>query len=196
MTDLVDKFVNRYGRLPTEIDRDYLEMLRMSKYRIKDVPDLPPGKCANCGSSKGDGRKYVDFGLDVPWYGIVWLCSLCLKDIGHNAGIFVELEEELVHVNKLLLDRMVLEKQGKELKGELTEVFEGVKYYLDELRSLGSDSDPSSSASVESYKESSKQAIGEGESVADGAKQRATKPTPSTRPKDLLSLTERLQAGS
>lgn len=76
-----DRFIQTYSRLPTEFDSDYLELVKMSKYRILDVPDVQPGKCANCGSSKNDGRKYVDFGLHVDFYGAVYLCGWCLADI-------------------------------------------------------------------------------------------------------------------
>src|SRR3954466_860008 len=88
-------FVKKYGKLPTEIDPDYLEMLRMSRYRILDVPDVAPAKCANCGSSKNDGRKYVDFGLQVDWYGVVYFCGLCLADIARDMGLFKQVEKAL-----------------------------------------------------------------------------------------------------
>lgn len=36
-----------------------------------------PGKCISCGS--GDkSRRYADFGLDIEFYGVVYLCELCL----------------------------------------------------------------------------------------------------------------------
>ena len=95
MTDsLLERFVNRYGRLPTEVDPDYLEMLNMSKYRRLAVPDFAPGKCANCGSSRTNDREYLDFGLQVDWYGTVYLCSLCIADMAKTLGLYAAMEDE------------------------------------------------------------------------------------------------------
>src|SRR5688500_3188971 len=98
MTSHLEKFHNKYGRLPTENDPDYLEMLKMSKFRILSKPDSSPGKCASCGGFKEDGRKYVDFGLYVDWYGTVLLCSLCAKEMAEVLGFIQEInQEEIAH---------------------------------------------------------------------------------------------------
>lgn len=193
---LFDRFVARYGRLPTERDPDYLEMLRMSKYRVMGVPDVQPGKCANCGASKADGRKYIDIGLDIPWYGALFLCSHCLNDVGRHTGLFTELEEKLALLQAALNKQEMLEAQGAYLQGELTNVFEGVKQYLDKLSATRIDLLPGGDTSVESYKEPSKQATGKGDRPVDAAKQGATKPVTGSGSKNLLSLAERLASGS
>lgn len=40
----------------------------------------PPGKCISCGS--GDmARRYADFGLDIEFYGTVYLCDSCMDNV-------------------------------------------------------------------------------------------------------------------
>lgn len=142
------QFVKRYGRLPTEIDPDYLEMLRMSKYRILDVPDLKPGKCANCGSSKNDGRKYVDFGLEVDWFGIVFICGICLGDVARQMGLFKVYEDKIAELESKLKSFTDLKTEGKVLQDVVLKTFEEVKEYFVSLHSTGDDSSSSSDASV------------------------------------------------
>lgn len=197
MPDLVDKFTQRFGRIPTETDPDYLEMLRMSKYRIMKVPDVQPGKCANCGASKADGRSYVDFGLDIPWHGCVFLCSLCIQDITRNVGGYDELEAEVEDQRNQIIDlKFSVLSKGAELRETLATVFKEVTTYFDELRARGYDIAPGVVTNVESYKQPDEQAAGQGDRPVNEAKQRTTKSTTSPRPKDLLSLAERLQSES
>lgn len=133
MTSPLDKFISRYGRLPTEFDSDYLEMLRMGKYRVLEVPDVSPGKCGNCGASKNDGRKYVDIGLHIDWYGALYLCTLCLKDIAQTAGLFSNLEEQKNTLQILVDDGEDLRKQGFALHDTVMRTLEEVKDYYDRL---------------------------------------------------------------
>jgi hypothetical protein len=193
---LFDKFVARYGRLPTEYDSDYLEMLRMSKYRVMAVPDVQPGKCANCGASKGDGRKYIDIGVEVPWYGAIFFCSLCLADIGRHTGLFDELEEKLKAANEAVVSTNTLYTAGELLEEAIVKNFEEVKEYFDKLSAIRADLGSNRGVGLESYKEPSKSATGKGDRPALETEQRTTKSTPSSGSKDLLSLAERLKSGS
>lgn len=52
----------------------------MTKIFLNDEPLMSPGKCANCGAS-GRDRKYVDFGLTVELYGVVYICSICVGEL-------------------------------------------------------------------------------------------------------------------
>lgn len=195
---LLDRFVERYGRLPTEFDPDYLEMLRMSKYRVVPVPDVQPGKCANCGSSKCDGRSYIDIGLDIAWYGALFLCSLCLEDISRHVGLFDKLEQRIAELDKKLDTQEVLNSQGRRLREALKDTMEEVREYLDNA-GLGPDGDNLTSggrSGMESSKESSKSAAGESNRSSKSTEQRTTKSSSSSGPKDLLSLAERLKAGA
>jgi hypothetical protein len=186
VSNLVDKFIARYGKLPTEVDPDYLEMLRMSKYRILDVPDKQPGKCANCGASKCDGRKYVDFGLHVDWYGAVHLCTHCLTDIAKNAGLFKELENKL----GILLDEQQnlasLKNQGVELHETVVKTYKEFEDYYAGLYSISDNStpDPTPDVVIDETPPS--------ESGTDQTEPESVKSTNGTRSKNLRSITDLL----
>ena|SRR3990170_6848354 len=81
----IEQFQVKYGRLPTETDPDYLQELErskmLSKFQVMDLPIMAPGKCSNCGGTRIGDRKYVDFGLTLEYYGIVYLCTLCIKEL-------------------------------------------------------------------------------------------------------------------
>lgn len=181
-SNLMERFINVYGRLPTEKDPDYLEMLRMSKYRILQVPDLNLAKCANCGSAKNDGRKYIDFGLYVEWYGTVFLCTLCIKDIAMNAGLFDELEHR---VEELKFSK-IKDEEKEELKKAVLHTLEEVKTQFVSLHSSPDGSGSNSSSSV---------VFSENESTKSGVtktEQGIIKPTSSSGSKNLSRLTELL----
>lgn len=45
------------------------------RFKVLDGPVALPGKCAVCGGVKG---KFVDFGLDLDFYGAVIFCVPCI----------------------------------------------------------------------------------------------------------------------
>ena len=193
---LADKFMQQYGRPPTEFDPDYLEMLNMSKYRILDIPDKKQAKCANCGATKNDGRKYVDFGLEVDWYGIVFLCGKCLHDIAENMEFFTYFRDR---IEKLLVRNKTLENlllaQGDTIEHKLEILMEEVKEYFDTLGRLTSsnDSEPDSGAVVDDESSSGEPDTGKAERAASTNTGKATKSTASTGSKNVSSLAELLK---
>lgn len=58
-----------------------------SRFQIVERPYAHPGKCAVCGSTD---RPSVDFGLDVEDYGVVYLCLVCLSEVGQIIGLVPE----------------------------------------------------------------------------------------------------------
>lgn len=188
MDPKVQKFLEKFGRLPTEVDPDYLEMLRMGKYQVTDVPMYKPGKCANCGSAKNDGRRYVDFGLEVDWYGTVFLCGLCLKDVAQTMGLFAELEAEIEKLKKTSFDIDVLREQGFHLQDTVLKTFEEVKEYHARVHSLGDSSSPDDGSDVVPVE------TAEAESTADESKSGITKSPTSSGRKNISSLAELLNA--
>ncbi len=188
MTSLVDRFIHKYGRLPTERDPDYLEMLRMSKYRVVPVPMMKPGKCSNCGSTKQDGRGYVDFGLDLPWWGIVYLCTLCLHDIASNTGLYDNLRSEINTLKAKLLSDDILLQQGSDLQGQILTIFEEVKEHFNNLPapSGGSDSARTTSVGVDE--------TATDKSTTDETESGSSQPSTSPRREDLPSFTELLNS--
>lgn len=189
-----DLFVKKYGRLPTEVDPEYLEMLNMTKYRILDVPDLKPGKCANCGASKNDGRKYADFGLEVDWYGIVFLCGLCLHDVSHAMGLFASLEKEIASLRESIISQENLREQGIALTNNMHQIIEEVKEYFANVYSLGNDSsaDRSSVGNTEQENRDTPGNSGSNPEI-NGSEQRTVKPVAESGRKNIRSLASLLE---
>jgi hypothetical protein len=183
MMSVFDAFVLKYSRLPTEYDPDYLEMLAMSKYRILAVPDVSPGKCANCGSSKNDGRGYIDFGLHIDWYGGVFFCGECLKDIAVNFGLFTDINQKLLDsvVKEETISR--LQENGEQLYTKVLTLF---KEFEEHYASLSTIRDSGSSNTTTDVG-SSETAI---EPKPDETKSGVTKSTTGSRSKNVRSLTD------
>lgn len=188
---IMNLFIQKYGRLPTEFDSDYLEMLRMSKYRILAIPDLKPGKCANCGSAKNDGRKYVDFGLEVDFFGIVYLCGFCLKDIANNMDLFRSYIDEIGALKAELLNIKVQQQKEDSLEHKMLHTFREVKEYIASIYPDLDNSSPNGSSDVVTNKGSVKT-----ESGSDGTESESVKSDSGKRPTELRSLAELLEAES
>jgi hypothetical protein len=192
--EILKKFIQRYGRLPTEFDPDYLEMLRMSKYLITDTPRHPPGKCANCGASKVDGRKYVDFGLQVDWYGTVYLDEPCLTDIAKAMGLFKKYEDEIAELKLDVQDVHQLHDQGVRLHETVVRTFEELKEFYGKLPSSGPSSSSTGSDSLESSKDSnSTPSVDANQSNVNEPELRIVKPPASTGRKNVSSLADLLK---
>jgi hypothetical protein len=86
----IHEFQEKYGRLPTVIDRDWNKELAraklLSKIQVVDMPMLHPGKCVSCGASSND-RKYIDLGVDLDpnedprFVHAIYICSICVQEI-------------------------------------------------------------------------------------------------------------------
>lgn len=153
-----DLYIKMYnGKLPTELDPDYLELLRMSKYRIEDVPTAQPGKCGNCGSSKNDGRQYISFGQFIDFYGEITLCGLCLQNMASEMGLFNKFQREIAQLHLKVSNRVHLETTAVNLEKVILHTFEEVKDYFDNLRSASDDSSSDSSTLSDSNETESDQ---------------------------------------
>ena len=184
-----ERFIELYnGKLPTERDPNYLELLRMSKYRILAIPDMNTAKCANCGSCKADGRKYVDFGLQIAWYDVVFLCGFCLKDIATEMGLFKDFEEKLKAAITERALTIGLQAQGDRLHEKLTELIKEFETYYASLHSIRDDSIPTNNLSVDTN------ATASDSEGSVKAKPRITKSTPSSGSKNLPSLADLLKS--
>lgn len=193
--NLFDRFVQRYGRLPTERDPDYLEMLRMSKYRILPIPDVGPAfKCANCGAAKNDGRGYVDFGLQVDWYGVVYLCTECLKDIAGKAGLFRALELRIIQLEEEIKKRQYVNLSVESFRETVLRTFEEVRERFVDLHSTGDDSSPGNNDSVDSSSnESGKSGTDSTESGTTKSEQPTSKSSTVSGRKDVPQLADLLK---
>jgi len=57
---------------------------------------MNPGVCALCGASSPDGRKYVDTGWDIDWYGVVYFCSFCFTEIANHLGCLTKEQTDIL----------------------------------------------------------------------------------------------------
>lgn len=189
--DLVTRFMEQYGRPPTEFDTDYLEMLRMTKYRILDQPDTKLAECGNCGCSKDDGRKYVDFGLQVEWHGCVFLCGKCLWDIAKAFGMFDKFETRIERLLAALLQLENEKTQGTAIRDDFLTVFKEVQDYFSNLKSVSDHIPVDQLPSVDvNTSEPSKPAVNSDKSETDGSESRTTESVTVTGPKNVPSLAE------
>jgi hypothetical protein len=185
-----DRYISMYGRLPTERDPKYLELVRMSKYRITDVPDSQPGRCANCGSSQHDSRKYLDIGVELEFYGIVVFCSLCLDEFARKLGLYRALELRVLQLEEIIAKRQSHTDLGEELKKTVLHTFEQVKEYFD------ANSNNLASSDVFTVTDAESRAAAE-EPVSEpsaGTKSGAVKSATVSRSKNVPSLTDLIEA--
>lgn len=58
----------------------------LGRFQILDQNRLiAPGKCAGCGGFTG--RHFVDFGLELDFYGVVYLClEYCFTEVANQIG--------------------------------------------------------------------------------------------------------------
>lgn len=77
-----------------------------------------PAKCAICGSGT---KKVVDFGLDIEFYGVVYLCEECVGTIAMVAGYTKSVEREypLVEIEREEYERVrnILDSISRALNG-------------------------------------------------------------------------------
>lgn len=74
-----------------------------SRFQLVDSPALP-GKCAVCGysasgeSEPSDRRRYIDFGMDLDYYGAVVICTTCIEEVATGMGyILPERADEIIN---------------------------------------------------------------------------------------------------
>jgi hypothetical protein len=62
-----------------------MSIVSVSRIQIIDgTPPALPGKCAVCGTTAG---PFIDFGLSLEFYGVVYLCiDTCLVEIAQSFG--------------------------------------------------------------------------------------------------------------
>jgi len=71
-----------------------MEFAPSGRFQLVDSPALP-GKCACCGyaasgaNEPNDRRQYVDFGMDIDYYGVVYLCTVCITTVATGLGFIV-----------------------------------------------------------------------------------------------------------
>lgn len=68
----------------------------MGRYQILEPGQMAlPAKCISCGSNTSEApgfKKYLDLGIDVEFYGVLYLCSECFASVALDVG-YVQLQE-------------------------------------------------------------------------------------------------------
>jgi hypothetical protein len=56
-----------------------------SRLKVLANPELAPGVCFINGCV-GDGkRKFIDFGKNLEWYGVIYICTECIVEVAQAA---------------------------------------------------------------------------------------------------------------
>ena len=64
-----------------------LDQQGSNKVQITASPMVAPNQCVNCGfSGTAEGRYYIDFGVDIEYYGTVLLCTDCFGETAGRIG--------------------------------------------------------------------------------------------------------------
>jgi len=90
-------------------------------------PIVSPGKCAICGhvgtNETGDRSPvyFIDIGLDVDYYGRVYLCTTCVVQMGNVLGFTspVETENHRTRLQEQESELIVLREQNERLRASL-----------------------------------------------------------------------------
>lgn len=79
-----------------------------NRVTVMDYPVALPGRCAICGYGGGDSnRRFIDFGLQLDYYGAVNFCTECIREVAESIGyvpreFLDKAEEEIVHLRTLV----------------------------------------------------------------------------------------------
>lgn len=81
-----------------------------SRFTVRDVPIVTPGICLVCKTGSVDERKFVDAAISIKWFGAVYLCSECIREMAQLLGfvtpevakLLMASNEELVGTNEKL----------------------------------------------------------------------------------------------
>lgn len=106
-----------------------IEISPNSRFSIHENPNVAPGFCAICRNTGGDGRTFVDFGMQLDVYGAVYFCSTCIVELAETVG-FVPAAK---HAEA--------DKKAKALSIELAVVEKSFRDYRDATRSILRDCD-------------------------------------------------------
>lgn len=98
-----------------------------SRVQVLDVPIAAPGNCSMCGSVGGDGRKFLDYGKQLDWYGAVYFCSECIKEFASAVdyiakaafdGLYKDYQKLEVAYDKLVKRNQVMENALRNVLGK------------------------------------------------------------------------------
>lgn len=144
---------------------------------VLQSPIMAPHKCCMCGaSSTHDGRKYVDTGIDIEFYGVVYYCSIC----------FAETAKKLNFVYKEELDeaRRIVQEQTVQIN-QLVSRIEEMQNDLNHYKRMFSLVTPSTVAPVDTESSESSNSPITSLGTESGGKQAVIKSSTKPRPKNV-----------
>lgn len=106
-----------------------------SRIQILDIPVAAPGVCSMCGSSGGDGRKFLDYGKQLDWYGAVYFCTECVKEFS-QAVDYIPVDafnSQAQELTKLQINYDQLVKRNKAVENALRTVLGRDNDSIDDL---------------------------------------------------------------
>ena len=97
-----------------------------ARMQVLDVPVAAPGKCVVCGfGGREDDRKYIDFGFDLDYYGVVYFCSSCFTEVAGQLGYISESKWTAI-----VKENMLLSDQCEEMRRERDGSINALRTYL------------------------------------------------------------------
>jgi hypothetical protein len=86
------------------------------RVKVLDYPYAAPSKCVVCGSGPEAGRKFIDFGQQLEFYGAIYYCSDCMREVAMCVGFYPVAEfeklEDMYHNLSAKYDRDLAELEG------------------------------------------------------------------------------------
>lgn len=59
-----------------------LDLQGSNKVQITRTPQVAPHACCNCGfGGEQEGRYFIDFGIDIEYYGTILICTECFGEV-------------------------------------------------------------------------------------------------------------------
>lgn len=58
-----------------------------SRFTLVDTAIHAPGTCILCKSAGGDGRQFLDLGIQITWVGALYFCTFCVTEAAKLLGL-------------------------------------------------------------------------------------------------------------
>jgi len=144
----------------------------MSRVQVLDNAPVAPGTCILCGSSGGDGRKFVDFGMQIDWIGAIYFCTECFGEVSRAIGYIPVAEFDAINkeIKSVQAAADIHAYQNKRLMDALGIIFselgrkpESIDDYID--RVMASVAEPSESEGASKISADGESTTGESSDV-------------------------------
>ena len=90
-----------------------LDLQGSNKVQITRTPQVAPSQCVVCGfSGEQEGRYYIDFGIDIEFYGTILVCTDCFGEVAK----LVDYDSPFISLKKSDVIEKILDENSR-LKG-------------------------------------------------------------------------------